>query len=218
MHVSIVIPARNAAETIAETLESVRSQSSQDWEAIVVDDGSSDATASVAASLATRDSRIRVVSRPHRGVSAARNTGIEHARFDRLVFLDADDWLSPSFLERMTRELAQNPGLDAVHCRWSRVAPDGTLCGGDQFSDAAGDLFDLFACTCVFAVHACIIRKSLVEAVGGFDTSLRICEDWDLWQRIARTGARFGAVQEVLALYRMRRASASVNGPPSSEI
>ncbi len=213
MHVSIVIPARNATETIAETLESVRSQSSQDWEAIVVDDGSSDATAAVAASLATRDSRIRVVSQPHRGVSAARNTGIEHARFDWLVFLDADDWLAPSYLERMTRELAQNLGLDGVHCRWSRVAPDGTLCGGDQLSDAEGDLFDLFACTCVFAVHACIIRKSLVEAVGGFDTSLRICEDWDLWQRVARTGARFGAIQGVLALYRMRRASASVNGP-----
>jgi peptidoglycan/xylan/chitin deacetylase (PgdA/CDA1 family) len=212
VHVSIVIPARNAAATIAETLESVRSQTSQDWEAIVVDDGSSDATAAVAASLAARDDRIRVVSRPHQGVSAARNTGIGLARFDWLLFLDADDWLVPSYLERMTREFAQNPDLDGVHCRWSRVAPDGTLCGGDQFSYAAGDLFDLFACTCVFAVHACIIRKSLVEAAGGFDTSLRICEDWDLWQRIARTGARFGAIQEVLALYRMRPASASVDG------
>lgn len=213
MYVSIVIPARNAAETIAETLESVRSQTSPDWEVIVVDDGSSDATAAVASSFAPQDSRIRVVSRPPQGVCAARNTGIDLARFDWLLFLDADDWLTPTFLERMTRELAQNPSLDAVHCRWSRVAPDGTLCGGDQFSDEVGDLFDLFACTCAFAVHACIVRKSLVEAVGGFDTSLRICEDWDLWQRIARTGARFGAIQEVLALYRMRPASASVDGP-----
>jgi len=212
VNVSIVIPAHNAAATITETLESVRAQTSQDWEAIVVDDGSSDRTAAVAASLAARDDRIRVVSRPHQGVSAARNTGIGLARFDWLLFLDADDWLSASFLEKMTSELARDPSLDAVHCRWSRVAPDGTLCGGDQFSYATGDLFELFACTCAFAVHACIIRKSLVEGVGVFDTSLRIGEDWDLWQRIARTGARFGAVQDVLAFYRMRPASSSING------
>jgi peptidoglycan/xylan/chitin deacetylase (PgdA/CDA1 family)/SAM-dependent methyltransferase len=212
VYVSIVIPAYNAAATLAETLESIRSQTSREWEAIVVDDGSSDATAVIASSFGPQDSRIRVVSRPHEGVSAARNAGIALARFDWLLFVDADDWLVPEYLERMTRELASNPNLDAVHCRWSRVAPDGTLCGGDQFSEEVGDLFDLFACTCVFAVHACIVRRSLVVDVGGFDISLRICEDWDLWQRIARTGACFGAVQEVLALYRMRPASASVDG------
>ena len=63
-----------------------------------------------------------------------------------------------------------------------------------------------------FAMHACLVRRSLVEAVGGFDSSLRTCEDWDLWQRIARAGARFGAIREILALYRMRPGSASSDG------
>jgi peptidoglycan/xylan/chitin deacetylase (PgdA/CDA1 family) len=214
VHVSVIIPARNAAETIAETLESLRSQTSRDWEAIVIDDGSIDATAAVSNVFAKQDARIRVVSRPHQGVCAARNAGIGLARFDWLLFLDADDWLSPSFLERMTRELAQNPSLDGVHCGWRRVAPDGMLYDG-EFCGRDGDLFDLFACGCAFAIHACIVRKSLVEAVGGFDTSLRVCEDWDLWLRIARTGARFGAVGEALALYRMRPTSASIDGRQS---
>ena len=69
----------------------------------------------------------------------------------------------------------------------------------------SGDMFAVFARHSAFAMHACIVRRLLVDAVGGFDTSLRTCEDWDLWQRIARTGSRFGVIREVLAFYRMRR-------------
>ncbi|MBE7443834.1 MAG: hypothetical protein HS132_00600 [Planctomycetia bacterium] len=126
-------------------------------------------------------------------------------------FLDADDWISPSYLERMTNALTSDPSLDAVHCGWGRVSPNGKL-GTEIYCSRSGNLFDLFACCCAFAIHACVVRRTLVKAVGGFDTSLRTCPDWDLWQRIARNGARFGAVHEVLAFYRMRQNSASVNG------
>ena len=211
MNVSVIIPARNAAETVAETLESLRAQTFLDWEAIVVDDGSSDATAAIVTRFAIQDSRIRMVYHPHQGVSSARNIGIHQARFDWLLFLDADDWLSPLHLERLTCELAANANLDAVHCGWTHVTPDGTLYE-NEFCRQSGDLFDAFACICVIAIHTCVVRRSLVEAVGGFDTSLKTCEDWDLWQRIARTGARFSAVREVLAFYRMRPTSASVDG------
>lgn len=211
MNVSVVIPAHNATGTLAETLESVCAQTLTGWEAIVVDDGSVDETAALAARFTDKDPRIRVVSQSKMGVSAARNTGIRLARFDWLLFLDADDWLSPQYFERMTGALAADANLDAVYCAWVRVAPDGNrlyegLCGQE------GDLFNLLAITCPFAIHACVIRRSIIVSLGGFDTSLVTCEDWDLWQRIVRTGARFGAVREVLSFYRMRPDSASNNG------
>ncbi len=81
----------------------------------------------------------------------------------------------------------------------------------DNYQPPSGDLFPTLARRVAFPVHACVVRKSLVEDVGRFDTSLRTCTDWDMWQRIARTGARFGAVDEVLAFYRMRPNGASLD-------
>ncbi|MDH4135568.1 MAG: glycosyltransferase [Anaerolineae bacterium] len=212
MNVSVIIPAWNAAETIAETLEFLLAQTYSGWEAIVVDDGSTDGTAAIAASFAEQDARIHTVSQPHLGTSAARNKGVSLAHFGWLLFLDADDWLLPQHLERMTGALISNPDLDAVHCGWTRVASDGKL-GAAQGCHQWGELFEVFARANAFAtMSVCIVRRSLVEAVGGFDTSLQTCQDWDLWQRIVRTGARFGAIHEVLARYRMRPASASVDG------
>ena len=211
MKVSIIIPAHNAAGTLAETLESVVKQTFRNWEAIVVDNGSNDGTQAVATTFAGKDHRIRLVNEPQKGVSIARNTGIRMARFDWLLFLDADDWLLPQHLERMTNVLAANPNFGGVHCGWIHIAPDGSqLCDG--FCKEDGDLFNSFASTCLFAIHACIIRRAIVMSLGGFDTSLVTCEDWDLWQRIARTGVRFGAVHEALSFYRMRQGSASRNG------
>jgi peptidoglycan/xylan/chitin deacetylase (PgdA/CDA1 family) len=210
MNVSVVIPAHNAAETLGEALASLRAQTLPHWEAIVVDDGSRDGTAAVAATFAARDARILPVGQPQMGASGARNTGIGLARCDWLLFLDADDWLSPLHLERMTGALASDPDLDGVRCGWARVTPDGQLV--DKACRKAGDLFASLARGPAFAIHACIVRRALVEAVGGFDTSLRTCEDWDLWLRIARAGARIGAIDDVLAFYRMRPASASLNG------
>ena len=97
-NVSVVIPAHNAEETIAKTLQSLLAQTLLNWEAIVVDDGSVDRTVEVIKAVASQDSRIRVVSQSNMGVSAARNTGIHLAQSDWLLFLDADDWIAPDHL------------------------------------------------------------------------------------------------------------------------
>ena len=188
----------------------MRDQTHTGWQAIVVDDGSSDDTVACVQGLTADDPRIRLVTQERLGVSAARNKGMTVANFDWLLFLDGDDWLAPLHLERMTRAVSARPGLDAVHCGWTRVAPDGTRME-ETYGPDAGDFFPVFARRCAFSVHACIVRRSMVEDVGGFDTSRHTCEDWDLWQRIARAGARFGALREVLALYRMspKRSSTS---------
>lgn len=175
MNLSIVIPAYNAAETIAETLASVQAQTFPNWEAIVVDDGSSDETVEIANQLAAKDSRIRLLSQPNQGVSAARNRGLGLTNFDWLLFLDADDWLSSKYLERMTEVIAADSSLDAVHCGVKWVAPGGTF--HEQYGPSLTDLFPVAACCCPITIHSCVFRKALVEAVGGFDTSLRTAED-----------------------------------------
>lgn len=208
LSVSIIIPAYNAAKTIAETLESVRAQALPDWEAIVINDGSSDATAAIATSFAAQDARIRVVSQPQMGASVARNTGIDLAQYDWLLFLDADDWILPTYLERLTAILASDPKLDAAQCGYVSMTSEREPYG-PECRCTSSNLFAKFAQDCALAIHACIVRKTLVQAVGGFDPALLTCEDWDLWQRIARTGARFGETQEVLAHYRIRIGSLS---------
>ncbi|HET9529032.1 MAG TPA: glycosyltransferase [Blastocatellia bacterium] len=210
MDVSIIIPAYNAAQTISDTLESVLAQTFANWEAVVVDDGSGDRTADIVRGFIERDARIRMISQPNGGESAARNSGIAEARYEWLLFLDADDWISPLHLERMTGRLMSDPGLGAVHCGSVRVALDGTQVS-DNYEPPEGDMFPTLARRAAFPVHACIVRRSLVEAVGKLDTSLKKSPDWDLWQRIARTGARFGAVREVLAYYRIQPNSSSLD-------
>jgi glycosyltransferase involved in cell wall biosynthesis len=207
--VSVIIPAHNAAATIAETLQSVVEQTSPDWEVIVVNDGSSDATGAIAREFAASDSRIRVFTQENQGEAAARNAGLARARHEWVVFLDADDWIAPAHIERITAALAADSGLDAVHCGWARVAADGTEVI-DNYRPPTGDLFPVLARRAAFAVHACMVRASLVKAVGWFDTGLKKSPDWDLWQRVARAGANFGSVPEVLAYYRMAPHSASM--------
>ena len=210
MRVSVVIAAHNAEDTIAETLQSLLDQTFSKWEAIVVDDGSTDRTRDVAEGFAGRDTRFRILSRPQGGVSTARNRGIALARFKWLLFLDADDWIFPEHLERLTGLLRHDDTLDAGYCGWTYVTPDGSHVF-EEFAGDTGDLFAEHAQYCFSVLHTYVVSRSLVEKVGGFDPSLKTCEDWDLWQRIARTGARFGGVPEILAAYRMRADSASKN-------
>lgn len=208
MKVSVIIPAYNAEGTLEGPLESLRSQTHTEWQAIIVDDGSSDGTLALAEAHARRDPRLRVVSQENAGVSVARNAGIAAAAHDWLLFLDADDTIAPEHLERMTQALEQDDSLDAVHCGWCSLTPRGyRTC--ISMPKTEGDLFELLAVDWQFAIHACVVKKSLVQEVGGFEPGLTTSEDWDLWQRVARTGARFGKVPELLAFYQMRKGSAS---------
>ncbi|WCB96940.1 GtrB-like O-antigen conversion [Baekduia alba] len=213
LDVSVVIPAFNAAETLAETIASLQAQTftAGAWEAVVVDDGSTDDTARVAQALAAADPRVRWIPKENAGVSATRNRGLREARNPWLLFLDADDLLVPEALAWFMDEVRRDPSLDLVYGGWCRLLPDGRLF--DEVRDVpADDLFRSFSGTCAFAIHACVTRRDLVLAAGGFDESLRTCEDWDLWQRLARGGLRAVEVPRRIAIYRLRRQSASNDG------
>ncbi len=203
--VSVVMPARDAEDTVARAVESVLAQRSQRWELIVVDDGSTDGTVDLVEQVAGGDDRVSVVSGPGRGVSAARNTGTAAARFDHVLYLDADDRIASRFVASMGGALYDDPTLAGVRCIWAYETPDGRTQAWDDLD--LTDLFAVAATRCPFAIHACVVRRDLVEAVGGFDPTLVVGEDWDLWQRIGRAGGRLAFVPEVMAYYLMRPSS-----------
>ena len=207
MNVSVIIPAHNAADTLSAALDSLGAQSHLDWEAIVVDDGSGDATAAIAQRHAAGDARIRLIRQPRAGEGAARNTGIAAARCEALLFLDADDWLGARALERLSAALVADPEADVAWCRFERVTPADRRIA-ETSMPRPDAMFATLARYCPFAIHSCLVRREVLARVGSFDENLRTCADWDLWQRVARSGARFVPVPEVLAYYRIRPGSA----------
>ena len=206
--VSVVIAARNAAETLEATLQSVAAQTLRDFEALVVDDGSTDDTRKLAEGWARRDDRVRVLAQPKAGVSVARNRGIEAARGEYLLFLDADDLIRPRCLARLLRH-ARRRSADAAYCGYVYLLPDGRT--GRLFYDAQVERepFAAFATRSATCIHSVLVKAERVRQVGGFDAGLATCEDWDLWQRIARAGASFAGLREALVVYRSRSGSLS---------
>jgi peptidoglycan/xylan/chitin deacetylase (PgdA/CDA1 family)/SAM-dependent methyltransferase len=199
---SFIVPARNAASTLAKALDSLLAQHDIDWEALVVDDASSDATAAVLATYSARDPRIIALrGSGTQGASGARNVGLQRARGRWLVFLDSDDWIASNFLDRMHRA-REATGASVIYCDYCRVMPDGTHASPSTNPEVAQAPFLAFAGSCPVAIHAVLLERERVVRVGGFDTSLRTCEDWDLWQRVTREGGRWERLPEALVFYR----------------
>lgn len=198
--VSIVIPAFNASATLAHALASLRRQTLSNWQAIVVDDGSQDDTAAIADRWARRDPRITCLRQENRGVAAARNLGLAHATQDWILFLDADDWLTPGALARLTQAAQASPHAGVTVGRTLRATSEGR-----RWPFARCDLSDPFALLCCegpIPIHSALVRRQLVADAGGFDVTLRTSEDWDLWQRLARSGVAFAQTDAVVAIYR----------------
>ena len=122
--VSVVIPCRNHGAYLPIAVASVQAQDHQSWECIIVDDGSTDDSADIAAALAARDTRIRVHRQPQRGLSAARNTGLRLARGEYVQFLDADDVITPAKFSIQLAALDGAPRPALAYCDYSLV-PEG---------------------------------------------------------------------------------------------
>jgi glycosyltransferase involved in cell wall biosynthesis len=197
--VSVVIAARDASKTLGESIESLQTQRMSRWEAVIVDDGSSDETVEIARLHASRDARIRVVTQEPRGAGPARNVGIRICRAEWLLFLDADDLLEPGHLDSMLAAAGNQAEGALVMCGWARFGPGGERIATHQ-PPIDAELFPAFARTCPVAINSVLVRKACVWDVGGFDESLHTCWDWDLWQRIARTGATSTSIPDILAL------------------
>lgn len=197
-----MVPAHNAEATLARALDCLVGQDTPDWEAIIIDDASTDRTPAIIAGYVEHDPRFRTLSSCAYSAAGARNSGISMARGQWLMFLDADDWVDASFLSKMLAALKAAPDAVAAYCGSRRVMPDGGLTPSSIATEVAIQPFETFARRCAVRAHALLVDRKTIVELGGFDVSLRTCEDWDLWQRLARLGKRWLMVDEPLAFHR----------------
>jgi len=180
--VSVVIPTYNRGWILKEAVESVLAQNFEDFELIVVDDGSTDHTPDI---LSAYQDNITVVRQENRGVSAARNRGIAVASGALIAFLDSDDLWMPEKLSGQVKFFHSNP--DALICqteeiwirRGHRVNPK------NKHKKRSGMIFRPSLSLCLVSPSAVMAKRKLFETVGLFDESLPACEDYDLWLRVS---------------------------------
>jgi glycosyltransferase involved in cell wall biosynthesis len=204
--VSIIIPCYKQASYLPEAIESALAQTYPAVEVIVVDDGSPDDTSAVAGRYGERVTCIR---RPNGGLSAARNTGIERARGTYLKFLDADDHLHPEQVAHQVEALAGR--TDRLAMTGVRLYRDGVP---EQFEDHTPEANDLVA----FLIGeddawippiGYLVPAHLARAVGGFDPSFRVLEDWDFFIRVGLVAPELVSDRRIGAFYRLRVGSMS---------
>jgi glycosyltransferase involved in cell wall biosynthesis len=182
--VSVIIPTYNRDAMVSEAVASVFEQTFKDFELIVVDDGSTDGTASL---LSRFGSSLRPLQQEHRGVSAARNRGVAEARGELIAFLDSDDLWLPEKLAVQVSYLRTFPRAALCHTeeiwlrRGRRVNPR------RRHAKAAGKDFVRLLRESLISPSAVLIRRPVLEEAGGFDESLPACEDYALWLKLART-------------------------------
>ncbi len=200
--VSVVVPAYNAEKTIESALNSILEQTFQDFEVIVVDDGSKDGTPRVVREM--EDSRIRLFEQENQGAAVARNRGIEESRGELIAFLDDDDLWYPEKLEKSVRVLQQAPEIGLVYHRYLLMdVHTGKQRPGKVFHytgpESALEYIPSFS-----GVHTSTVvtRRSVLEKVGVFDPLMKRGQDVDLWLRIMEEYP-LREIPEVLSEYRM---------------
>ena len=199
---SIIIPCFNAAATLPDTLASLQAQTLTDWEALLVDDGSNDATPAIIAEAALADPRLRLLRNPRKGPSAARNHAVTQALGQVIAFCDADDLWAPQKLARMAALFSQ-PQTDAVFARiaFFREVPEDAAAFSTVPHGPLG-IATLLGENPVCTMSNLCIRKSCFAASGGFDETLVHNEDLEWLIRLAGMGMQIIGHDETLVWYR----------------
>jgi teichuronic acid biosynthesis glycosyltransferase TuaG len=205
--VSIIMPAYNAENYIAQSIDSVIQQSYAHWELIVVDDGSTDTTAAIVSALIQEDNRIKYYYQPNKKQAAARNLGISQSTGDWIAFLDADDLWSPDKLATQIRYI-QEVEADVFYTGGYVVDENGHQLS--EYSTVFGhysgvDMYKQLYFSNPVPILSVLVKKSWVSKTGPQDENIQIagCEDWDYWIRLAHNGASFFGIPEKLFHYRI---------------
>jgi glycosyltransferase involved in cell wall biosynthesis len=210
---SVVVAAFNEEDMVADAIRSVQKQTRSDWELVLIDDGSEDDTARVAGELAADDPRIRVISQPNAGLSAARNAGIAAGRAELVAFLDADDLWLPTYLEVAANVLEAEPAagwaytdawaLDTEKGRFRRATAMSTCQPPDVLPTDPAEVMKLLIRQNFMWVSATVRRRALTDA-GGFSEDMKSAEDIELWFRILAKGWKVVRMPGVLGIKRER--------------
>ena len=222
--VSVIVATYNYGHLIGQTLESTQAQTYQNWECIVIDDGSTDNTSKVVACYKEKDDRIKYIHQKNRGQAAAKNNGIRNSAGKYLQFLDADDLIESKKFERQVEYLEQHPEVDIIYGSVRYFSTENTderlysMWGGNrpwmpEVSGQGEDILLALSGGNIMAVNSALIRRSIIDDVGLFDEMAPPLEDWDYWIRCAARGKRFqyAGFEGTLALVRSHPSSSSRN-------
>jgi glycosyltransferase involved in cell wall biosynthesis len=180
--VSVVIPTHNRRDLVMRALQSVREQSVQPLEVIVIDDGSIDDTASA---IAVRYPEVIYQFQAQSGVSAARNKGIDCSRGQWLAFLDSDDEWTPNKLARQMEALERQPEYRFCHTDEIWIRNGRRVNPGRRHSKKGGWMYRDCLPLCAISPSSSLVHRAVLEDVGCFDEQMEACEDYDLWLRIS---------------------------------
>jgi glycosyltransferase involved in cell wall biosynthesis len=213
--ITVILPAFNAQDFLTQTVRSVLAQDYRNFELLIIDDGSTDETGAIAAEFVAQDDRVRLIWQANGGVAPARNRGIAEARGKYLAFIDADDLWDPQTLGLWHYTLTHVPESIGVVYAWSLDVDDqNLLTGGFHAAEVVGPVLPtLLAHNFLGNASSTMVRRELVQAVGGYDTSLRDrsaqgCEDWDFYFKLAEL-CEFAVVPRFLVRYRKPAVSMS---------
>lgn len=207
--VSVIIPAYNYARYLPLAVQSALNQKGVEPEILVIDDGSTDNTPEVAAGFG---SNILYIRKENQGLSAARNTGMEAASGDFMVFLDADDLLGENCLASHLDVFRSNPEADLSVCRnqmFRAVTPHSQLVPVDLWFLCKSDPLLHLCFLNIAPPHAFMIKSAAARRTGFFDTTLKACEDYDFWLRCAALGQKIAVNPAGMVFYRRHPGSIS---------
>ncbi|MCP4992198.1 MAG: glycosyltransferase family 2 protein, partial [Gammaproteobacteria bacterium] len=181
MRISVIVPTYNRSQVLGRAIQSVLDQTFPAHEIIVVDDGSTDNTKQLVRDLFPQ---CRYIEQPNRGVSAARNTGIESATGNWLAFLDSDDEWLPGKLRAQIALLEKNPEVKICHTEEIWIRNGKQVNQMKKHAKSGGHIFQNCLPLCVISPSSVIIHREIFHEIGAFDEELPACEDYDLWLRI----------------------------------
>lgn len=192
--VSVIIPTYNRESYLERAIISVLEQTYTDYELIIIDDGSTDDTVSI---LNKYDKNIRKYSILHSGVSAARNFGITKAHGQWIALLDSDDYWLPEKLKKQMAYLGENPELKVAQVGEKWIRNGKSVNPMKKHQKFSGWIFEKCLPLCIVSPCAVVIHKSIFDEMGIFDVEMPVCEDYDLWLRVAKK-YQIGLMEELL--------------------
>ncbi len=194
------MPCYNAEKYLREAIDCVLNQSYPDIELIVIDDGSTDDSRMI---LDEYNERIFLLGQHNQGPYPARNLGLQHARGEFVAFLDADDWWREDFLEKLHTALVENRTAALAYCGWQNTGLEGAR--GEPYVppdyEEEGKTERFLRAASPWPIHAALVWRHAIDEVGGFQTYLPTCMDYDIWLRIGMAHP-IVLVPEVMAFYR----------------
>ncbi len=201
VNVSVIVPCYKQAEYLGETLDSVLKQTYSNWECVIVNDGSPDNTEEVAKLYCKKDSRYRYVSQHNKGLSSARNTGINNSKGKYILPLDADDIIDSTYIEKAVSHFIQFPDTKLVYCKADRFGKD------NRDWELPSYEYECFIWdNCIFC--SAMYRRCDYDKTNGYNENMvHGLEDWDLWLSLLKPEDNVYRIDEVLFHYRVKEVS-----------